>query len=123
MRKYILVIDDDAQMREIIAFALTYNSFEVAVANNGTRLQSLLEACLPDLVILDVMMPGQNGYQLFTRLRHDPLTRHIPIIIMTAHDEDIYARISQDLGATHITKPFHPLELVEKVKALLAEPA
>jgi len=118
--KHIVVIDDDKEIREIIAVALTYNGFEVAVASNGAHLQSLLDAHLPDLILLDVMMPGQDGYQLFYRLRNDDQTRHIPVIIMTAHAEDIYARISHDLGATHITKPFHPLELVEKVKTLLA---
>jgi len=108
-------------MREIITVALTYNGFEVAVASNGSQLQTLLDEHLPDLVLLDVMMPGQDGYQLFYHLRHDPQTRHIPVMIMTAHAEDIYARISHDLGASHITKPFHPLDLVEKVKILLQE--
>ena len=120
MHKHILVIDDDAQIREIITFALTRNGFDVEVASNGVHLQKLLEARLPDLVILDVMMPGQDGYQLFYCLRNDPLTRHIPVIIMTAHAEDIYARISLDLGAVHLTKPFHPFDLVEKVKALFS---
>lgn len=119
--KHIVVIDDDKEIREIITVALTYNGFEVAVASNGMQLQTLLDAHLPDLVLLDVMMPGQDGYQLFDRLRNDPQTRHVPVIIMTAHSEDIYARISHDLGANHITKPFHPLDLVEKVKALLQE--
>jgi DNA-binding response OmpR family regulator len=120
MARYIVVIDDDREIREIITFVLTHNGFEVAAASNGARLDSLLETRVPDLIILDVMMPGQNGYQLFYRLHHDPRTQHIPIIIMTAHAENIYARISLDLGATHVTKPFHPLELVEKVNSLLA---
>ena len=119
MGKKVVVIDDDKEMREIITVALTYNGFEVAAGSDGSQLQNLLEAHLPDLVLLDVMMPGQDGYQLFYRLRDDPLTRQIPVMIMTAHAEDIYARISHDLGAHHITKPFHPLELVERVKALL----
>ena len=120
MQKHIVVIDDDREIREIITFALTHNGFEVTVASNGEHLEGLLEARLPDLIILDVMMPGQNGYQLFYRLHHNPRTQHIPVIIMTAHAEHIYARISLDLGATHVTKPFHPLKLVETVKALLA---
>lgn len=119
MRKRIVVIDDDKEIREIITFALTHNGFEVAGGGNGAHLQSLLGAHLPDLIILDVMMPGLDGYQLFYRLQSDPQTRHIPVIIMTAHAENIYARISLDLGATHVTKPFHPLELVEKVRSLL----
>lgn len=119
MEKHIVVVDDDKEIREIITFALTHNGFDVAAASNGAQLQYLLATRVPDLILLDVMMPGQDGYQIFYHLRNDPLTRHIPVIIMTAHNEDIYARISQDLGATHLTKPFHPLEMVEKVKALL----
>jgi DNA-binding response OmpR family regulator len=92
----------------------------VATASNGAQLQSLLTVRVPDLILLDVMMPGQHGYQIFEHLRTDPLTSKIPVIIMTAHAEDIYARISRDLGAFHLTKPFHPLEMVEQVKALLA---
>lgn len=121
MQKHIVVVDDDKEIREIITFALTHNGFDVATASTGAQLQRLLDTRMPDLILLDVMMPGQDGYQIFYHLRNDVLTRHIPVIIMTAHSEDIYARISHDLGATHITKPFHPLDLVERVKTLLSE--
>ncbi|MGH2481006.1 MAG: response regulator transcription factor [Ktedonobacteraceae bacterium] len=119
MPKHIVVVDDDKEIREIITFALTRNGFDVAGAGNGAQLQDLLAASVPDLILLDVMMPGQDGYRIFYNLRNDPSTRHVPVIIMTAHAEDIYARISFDLGAEHVTKPFHPLELVEKVKRML----
>ncbi len=120
MVKCIMVVDDDKEVREIISFVLSRNGFEVLVASNGQQLQHLLLKRLPDLVILDVMMPGEDGYRLCRQLRHDPLTQHVPIMIMTAHAEDIYQRISIDVGAAqHITKPFHPLVLAEKVKALL----
>ena len=120
MIKYILVVDDDKEVREILSFALKHDSFEVSVASNGQQLQQLLTQRLPDLIILDVMMPGEDGFRLCHNLRHDPTTQHIPIIIMTAHSEHIYQRISADVGADqHITKPFHPLAVVEKVKALL----
>ena len=120
MIKYILVVDDDKEVREIISFALKHDCFEVKVASNGQQLQQLLTQRLPDLIILDVMMPGEDGFRLCHNLRHDPTTHHIPIIIMTAHAEYIYQRISVGVGADqHITKPFHPLEVVEKVKALL----
>jgi DNA-binding response OmpR family regulator len=115
------VVDDDKGIREIVTFALTHNGFDVAAASNGSQLQGLLDEQMPDLILLDVMMPGQDGYHLFYRLRSDPLTQHIPVIIMTARPEDIYSRISHDLGAMHITKPFHPLELVERVKTLLTD--
>lgn len=123
MEKHIVVVDDDKEIREIMTFALGQHGFEVATASNGVQLQYLLTARIPDLILLDVMMPGQDGYQVFYRLRADPLTRHVPVIIMTAHSEDIYARISRDLGAVHLTKPFHPLEMVARVEALLANKA
>jgi DNA-binding response OmpR family regulator len=120
MPKHIIVVDDDKEVREIVTFALNCNGFEVAAASNGQQLHHLLASQVPDLIILDVMMPGQNGYQLFHFLRNNPDTQQIPIIIMTAHAENIYERISADLGAAkHVTKPFHPLDLVEKVRALL----
>ncbi len=120
MSKHIIVVDDDKEIREIVTFVLSRHDFEVAVASNGRQLQQLLAQQLPDLVILDIMMPGEDGYQIFRSLRSDQRTSSIPVIIMTAHAEDIYERISVDLGAAeHMTKPFHPFELVERVKALL----
>jgi len=120
MSKRIFVVDDDKEIREIVTFVLKRNGFEVAVACNGEQLQHLLFQQIPDLIILDVMMPGEDGYRIFSSLRSNPPTRHVPVVIMTAHTEDIYERISVDLGAAeHITKPFHPFELVERVKALL----
>ena len=120
MSKRIIVVDDDKEVREIITFVLSHNGFEVITASSGQQLQYLLVSQLPDLIILDVMMPGEDGYRICSSLRSDPQTRHIPVMIITAHVEDIYKRISVDLGAAqHMTKPFHPLELAERVKILL----
>ena len=120
MLKRIIVVDDDKEIQEIVTFVLNRNGFEVAVASNGQQLQHLLATQVPDLIILDVMMPGQNGYEIFSALRSDLRTQQVPVIIMTAHAENIYERISVDLGAAdHITKPFHPLDLVEKIRTLL----
>jgi DNA-binding response OmpR family regulator len=120
MMKRVIVVDDDKEIREIGTFVLKRNGFEVAVASNGQQLQQVLAEKLPNLIILDVMMPGQDGYQIFNTLRNDAQTQQIPVMIMTAHTENIYERISVDLGAAeHVTKPFHPLDLAEKVKTLL----
>ncbi len=120
MNKCILVVDDDKEVREILSFVLKQYGFEVVVASNGSQIQPMLLQRVPDLILLDVMMPGEDGYRLCRYLRQSPLTQHVPIMIMTAHAEDIYQRISRDVGASqHITKPFHPLDLAEKVKALL----
>lgn len=122
MAKQVVVVDDDREMREIISFVLHQHGCIVRAVAGGRQLQQALATGLPDLIILDVMMPGEDGYSICHGLRSDPQTGHIPIIMMTAHAEDIYLRISKDLGvAQHITKPFHPLELAERVAALLAE--
>ena len=120
MSTRVIVVDDDKEIREIITFVLTRNGFEVTSAINGQQLHAMLVQFIPDLIILDVMMPGEDGYQICNTLRSNPQTRHIPVIIMTAHAEDIYERISVDLGAAvHMIKPFHPFNLLEKVKVLL----
>lgn len=123
MSKRIIIVDDDKEVQEIATFVLRCNGFEVDTASNGQQLQHLLgfhAPSLPDLIILDVMMPGEDGYRICKGLREDPDTRHIPVMIITGHTEDIYQRVSVDVGAAqHMTKPFHPLELAENVKALL----
>ena len=120
MPNRVVVVDDDKEIQEIVMFVLSRNGFDVAVAGNGQQLQEVLTTTTPDLIILDVMMPGIDGYQIFSDLRENAATQHIPVIIMTAHAENIYERISLDLGAAeHITKPFHPLDLVGKVQRLL----
>jgi CheY-like chemotaxis protein len=122
MAKRILVADDDKEIREIISFVLDRHGFVVEAASNGLQLRQMLASCLPDLIILDIMMPGIDGYRLCAELRSNAQTRAIPIIMMTAHAEGIYQRISEDLGVEeHMTKPFHPLELAEKVVALLGK--
>lgn len=120
MPNRVVVVDDDKEVQEIITFALSRHGFEVVVASNGQQLQDVLATTMPDLIILDVMMPGLDGYQIFGSLRKNAATQHVPVIIMTAHAENIYERISLDLGAAvHITKPFHPLDLVGRVQRLL----
>jgi len=119
MSKWIIVVDDDREILEIITFVLVRHGFCVEGVSSGLSLQRLLTSQLPDLIILDVMMPGEDGYHICRSLRNDPATQHIPVMMITAHPEDIYERISIDLGAVeHITKPFHPLELAERVKAI-----
>ncbi|WP_126548890.1 response regulator transcription factor [Dictyobacter kobayashii] len=120
MSKRVIVVDDDKEIREIITFVLARHGYQVEAVANGQRLQALLAAQLPDLIILDVMMPGEDGYHICRSLRTNPNTHAIPVMMITAHDEDIYQRISTDLGVVqHMTKPFHPLALAEKVQSIL----
>jgi CheY-like chemotaxis protein len=123
MPKRILIVDDAKEIREMVSFILVRYGFNVEEIESGQRLRRLLTLQLPDLIILDITMPGEDGYRIYNNLHNDPATRHIPVIIITGHAEDIYKRISADLGvACHMTKPFHPLDLVKCVKAVVGEP-
>ena len=115
----ILFADDDARIGKHVRQALVAEGYAVDYAEDGDEALWLAENNPYDAIILDVMMPGVDGYQLCRRLRSDPRTQHIPIMIITGHAEGIYQRISTDLGAKHMTKPFHPFNLLEKVKVLL----
>ncbi|WP_149400994.1 response regulator transcription factor [Dictyobacter arantiisoli] len=120
MAKSIIVVDDDKEIREIMTFVLMRHGFQVEAVASGQQLQRVLSFQVPDLIILDVMMPGEDGYHICRSLRANPLTCDIPVMMITAHAEDIYERISIDLGAVqHMTKPFHPLALAAKVQAIL----
>jgi DNA-binding response OmpR family regulator len=120
MSKRIVVVDDDKEIREIITFVLVRCGFQVDAISSGQQLQRFLAFQLPDLIILDIMMPGEDGYHICRSLQANPMTHDIPIMMITAHAEDIYKRISIDLGAVqHMTKPFHPLILAEKVRSIL----
>jgi two-component system, OmpR family, response regulator len=122
MAKRILIVDDDEGMREIVVFVLVRYGFIVETVADGKQLYHRLALQLPDLIILDIMMPGEDGYQICRKLRENPETSHIPVMIITALAEDIYKRISDDLGvARHMTKPFHPLVLAESVQVILGE--
>ncbi len=124
MSKRIIVVDDDKEVREIVTFVLSLHGYEVVSAAGGQQLQMHLTSLVPDLIILDVMMPGEDGFQICRGLRSGEETRNIPIVIITAHVEEIYEKISEDLGvAYHMIKPFHPLELAEKVDTLLRKDA
>ncbi len=122
MVKRILIVDDDEGMREIVTFVLVRYGFIVEAVANAKQLYQRIALQLPDLIILDVMMPGEDGYQICRNLRKNSATRQIPVMIITALAEDIYKRISDDLGvAQHMTKPFHPLVLVECIQTILGK--
>jgi len=98
--KRVIVVDDDKEVQEIVTFVLSSQHIEVVSASNGHQLQQLLATerePLPDLFILDIMMPGEDGYQICRNLRSDARTKHIPVMIITGHVESIYRRISVDL--------------------------
>lgn len=116
----ILIVDDDVDSLKLIGLMLQRQGYEVGAANTGTQALSKIGDDQPDLVILDVMMPDMNGYEVCRRLRTNPATRHIPIIMFTAKTliDDKVAGF--EAGADdYLTKPTHPAELASRVEAIL----
>ena len=120
MAEKILVVDDDLDSLKLIGLMLQRNGYEVIAANAGNQALARATSDHPDLIILDVMMPDMNGYEVSRRLRKNPNTQNIPIIMFTAKTliDDKVAGF--EAGADdYLTKPTHPAELASRVKAIL----
>lgn len=121
-KKKILIVEDDVSIAEIERDFLEINGFETVVAANGT--DGLREAAdgTYDLILLDVMLPGLDGYEIARRLRSEPHNLNIPILMVTAKTEDADKIRGLGLGADdYISKPFSPTELVARVRANIAQ--
>lgn len=116
----ILVVDDEPDALELIAFNLKNAGLEVLTAENGDQALRLARAQLPDLILLDLMLPEVDGLEVCKILRRDPATSAIPIIMVTAKAAEMDRVLGLELGADdYVTKPFSPRELVLRVKNLL----
>jgi diguanylate cyclase (GGDEF)-like protein len=116
--KRILVVDDDRNLRKIIQTNLELAGYDVSTAPNGEEALKLLDAMHPDLVVLDVMMPLMDGYEVARRIRRHPANTHVPIIMLTAKSEVEDKLAGFEAGADdYITKPFGPQELLARVRA------
>jgi two-component system OmpR family response regulator len=114
---HVAIVDDHKDIRELVSRYLAQHGFRVSAAENGTALHRLLERSAPDLVVLDIMMPGQDGLSICQQLR---ATTDLPIILLTALAEDTDRIIGLEMGADdYLTKPFNPRELLARVKAVL----
>jgi two-component system phosphate regulon response regulator PhoB len=117
----ILVADDDLDIRDLVAFKLEQAGFDVTAVDNGLAALSAARQDPPDLVVLDVMMPGMSGIDVCRELRGDPTTATLPIILLTARAQEGDVEIGFGAGADdYVVKPFSPRELVSRVEALLA---
>lgn len=119
-QEMILIIEDEADILEVIRYNLTRDGFRTVCVRDGEEGLVLASEKSPDLVLLDLMLPGMDGTEICRRLRLDPLTQSTPIIMVTAKDEISDIVLGLGLGADdYITKPFSPKELVARVKAVL----
>ena len=116
----VLAADDDPLIRELIQFRLERSGYEVVTAEDGDEALRLARERHPDLVVLDVMMPGLNGYEVTRSLRADEETKRIPVILLTARVQEADVAQGFDAGADdYLTKPFSPQELRARVQAIL----
>lgn len=116
----VLVVEDEAAIAELVAMNLSHAGFEVVLAADGEAAQREVTRELPDLVLLDWMLPGQSGLQLSQRWRADPRTRTLPIIMLTARVAEDDRVCGLDAGADdYLSKPFSPKELLARIRAVL----
>ena len=116
----ILVIDDEPDAVELVEFNLKQAGFEVITATDGAEALRQGRSHLPDLVVLDLMLPEIDGLEVCKLLRHDPTTAAIPIVMVTAKAAEVDRILGLELGADdYVTKPFSPRELVLRIKKIL----
>lgn len=122
MAKRILLVDDEKDLVEIVTFRLETSGYEVIPAYDGQEGLNKAKSERPDLIILDLMLPRMNGYEVCQLLKFDQKYKHIPIIMFTARTQESDKKTGFEVGANaYITKPFDAQVLLSKIKELLKE--
>ena len=120
MSQTILIADDEPNIVAAIEYLLRQSGYAVQVASNGEDALELIEAFVPDLVLLDVMMPKRSGYEVCARIRERADWRHIKIVMLSAKGREAEVNKGMSMGADlYVTKPFSTRELMAKIKELL----
>ena len=113
----ILIVDDDPKLQQLLSRYLSEQGYVTAVAGDGIEMDNWLQRHHPDLVIMDLMLPGEDGLSLAQRLRH---SKNIPIIMLSARGEEVDRIIGLEMGADdYLPKPFNPRELLARIRAVL----
>jgi CheY-like chemotaxis protein len=116
----VLIVDDEPHIVLSLEFLLERAGYETASAGDGDEALALVRRLRPDVVLLDIMMPGQNGYAVCQAIKSDPGLRAIPVIMLTAKGQEVEIRKGLELGAAaYVTKPFGNAEVLEAVRAAL----
>ena len=119
-RPLALVVEDNAGVCQMLKFSLSNEGYQICFARNARQALDLINKKLPDVILLDWMMPGMDGYDMMQRLRVQETTQNIPVIMLTAKTEE-EDKIKALLGGAddYVTKPFSPREVITRIKALL----
>jgi two-component system phosphate regulon response regulator PhoB len=117
----ILVVDDEPEAVELVEFNLKQSGYAVTTAGNGADALKKARSQSPDLIVLDVMLPEMDGFEICKTLRLDPATARVPVLMLTAKAAEIDRVLGLELGADdYLTKPFSPRELLLRIKKILA---
>lgn len=120
MSSYILIVEDEANILESLSYLLRREGFEVSAAEDGADVMNLINTRKPDLLILDVIVPGTDGFQILRDIRAAPATADLPVIMLTARVQQKDRQLAEDIGASaFMTKPFANAEIVSTVKRLI----
>ena len=120
----IFCVEDDSAIRELMIYTLNASGFDAMGLEDGPAFWEALSARTPRLILLDIMLPGENGIEILKKLRATPATSSIPVILATAKSTEYDKVIGLDLGADdYLTKPFGMMEMVSRVKAVLRRAA
>jgi phosphate regulon transcriptional regulator PhoB len=120
MASRVLVVEDEPDIRDLLAFHLERDGYQVTRATTGLEALRQLRAAPPDLVILDLMLPELDGLEVCRRLRADPATAALPVIMLTAKGDEVDRVVGLEMGADdYVVKPFSPKEMLARVRAVL----
>ncbi|WP_299428795.1 response regulator [uncultured Shimia sp.] len=121
MGKNVLVIEDEPNIIEAISFILSRDGWSVATHSNGHDAVGVVQGAMPDLVILDVMLPGKTGYDILRELRSEDATQGLPVLMLTAKGQVKDREMAERAGASRfMTKPFSNAEVLDAVRELVA---
>ena len=121
MKKTVLIADDEPNIVAAIEFLLKQRGYDVHIAQDGGEALRAIERVLPDLIVLDVMMPQTSGYEVCQAIRSRPDWRHIKVVVLSAKGRDAEVNKGMAMGADlYVTKPFSTRDLMAKIEALLA---
>jgi two-component system alkaline phosphatase synthesis response regulator PhoP len=121
-KKKVLIVDDEPNVRRLSRTILS-KQFEVVEAEDGRQALEIASTQQPDVILMDMMMPNMDGLTACYAIRNDPITKSIPVIMVTAIGFELNIKLSQQMGANaYVTKPFTPKDLFDKIAQVLAVP-
>jgi DNA-binding response OmpR family regulator len=119
-RGKVLIVDDEEYIQHILNFSFGAEGYDVVTASDGEEGLSKAKDEKPDVIVMDIMMPRMDGYEACKKIKSDPATRNIPVILLTAKGRDADRKLGSDAGADdYIVKPFSPGRLIERVEGII----